>query len=124
MSRSTGKTFSSGMRAGGVATMIALSIAISANSRGADEYFPLAGGREWILDLQIISPNGNETNGVLHRKIGEAVQYNGKTYFRSHTWLEDGHPFAMDYTKLARRDDAGFYSIDERDPKRVEKQGG
>jgi len=30
----------------------------------------------------------------------------------------------MDYTKLVRRDAAGFYSIDERDPERVEKQGG
>jgi hypothetical protein len=30
----------------------------------------------------------------------------------------------MDYTKLVRRDAAGFYSIDERDPNHVEKQGG
>ncbi len=113
------------MRAGGVATLFAVFIGITATSRGADdEYFPLAGGREWIMELQVIGPNGKETNGVLHRKIGEAVQHDGKTYFRSHTWLEDGRPFTMDYTKLVRRDDAGFYSIDERDPNRVEKQGG
>ena len=89
-----------------------------------DEFFPLASGMEWIMDLQVISPQGDTTNGVLHRKIGEAVQYGGKTYFRSHTWLEGGRPFPMDYTKLVRRDAAGFYSIDERDPERVEKQGG
>ena len=76
------------------------------------------------MDLQVISPKGDTTNGVLHRKVGEAVQDGGKTYFRSHTWLEGGRPFPMDYTKLVRRDAAGFYSIDERDPKRVEKQGG
>jgi hypothetical protein len=79
---------------------------------------------EWIYDFKVISPKGGTTNGVLHRKIGETVQHEGKTYFRSHTWLEGGHPFAMDYTKLVRRDSAGFYSIDERDPKLVEKQGG
>ena len=76
------------------------------------------------MDLQVISPKGDTTNGVLHRKIGEAVQHGGKTYLRSHTWLEGGRPVPMDYTKLVRRDAAGFYSIDERDPKRVEKQGG
>src|ERR1041385_3052471 len=88
------------------------------------EYFLLASGMEWIMDLQVISPKGDTTNGVLHRKIGEAVQHAGRTYFRSHTWLEEGSPFIMDYTKLVRRDAAGFYSVDERDPKRVEKQGG
>ena len=90
----------------------------------ADVYFPLASGMEWVYEFQVIAPKGDTTNGVLHRKIGEAVQHNGKTYFRSHTWLESGRPFPMDYTKLVRRDAAGFYSIDERDPKRVEKQGG
>jgi hypothetical protein len=79
---------------------------------------------EWIYNFQVISTNGQVGNGVLHRKIGESVQHQGKTYFRSHTWLEGEHPFHMDYTKLVRRDDAGFYSIDERDPNRVEKQGG
>jgi hypothetical protein len=79
---------------------------------------------EWIYGFQVISTNGQPTNGVLHRKIGETVQHAGKTYFRSHTWLDGERPFHMDYTKLVRRDDAGFYSIDERDPKRVEKQGG
>ncbi len=90
----------------------------------ADVYFPLANGMEWIYGFQVIPLKGDTTNGILHRKIGEALQHNGKTYFRSHTWLEGGRPFAMDYTKLVRRDDTGFYSIDERDPKRIEKQGG
>jgi len=76
------------------------------------------------MDLKVISPKGDATNGVLHRQIGEAVPHGGKTYFRSHTWLEGSRPFPMDYTKLVRRDATGFYSIDERDPKRVEKQGG
>ncbi len=113
------------IRAARVLSVVMLPVALMGTSRAAeDEYFPLAGGMEWVMDLQVISPKGDTTNGVLHRKIGEAVQHDGKTYFRSHTWLEGGHPFPMDYTKLVRRDAAGFYSIDERDPKRVEKQGG
>ena len=99
-------------------------VSIASAASAEDVYFPLASGMEWIMDLKVVSPNGDITNGVLHRKIGEAVQYHGKTYFRSHTWLEGGRPFHMDYTKLVRRDDNGFYSIDERDPERVEKQGG
>src|SRR4051812_38044467 len=92
-------------------------VTIMGKSRAAEnEYFPLASGMEWIMDFQTISPKGDKTNGVLHRKIGETVQHDGKTYFRSHTWLEDGRPFPMDYTKLVRRDAGGFYSIDERDP--------
>jgi hypothetical protein len=121
----TGNISSSLLRAAGVVGVIVLLVAIVAKCRAVeDEYFPLASGMEWIMDLQVVSPNGDTTNGVLHRKIGEPVQHGGKTYFRSHTWLEGGRPFPTDYTKLVRRDAAGFYSIDERDPKRVEKQGG
>ena len=113
------------IRAARVTSVLVSFVALIGSSRAAeDEYFPLASGMEWIMDLQVISPKGDTTNGVLHRKIGEAVQHGGKSYFRSHTWLEGGRPFPMDYTKLVRRDAAGFYSIDERDPKRVEKQGG
>jgi len=99
-------------------------VVVATGARAEEIYFPLARGMEWIMDLQVISPKGGTTNGVLHRKIGEPVEFGGKTYFRSHTWLEGDRPFHMDYTKLVRRDSAGFYSIDERDPKRVEKQGG
>jgi hypothetical protein len=77
---------------------------------------------EWIMDLQFTSKDGTVTNGIFHRKIGETVELNGKTYFRSHTWLEESRPFAMDYTKLVRKDAEGYYSIDERDPKRFEKR--
>jgi len=104
--------------------IMSLMVLIGTSRAAEDEYFPLVSGMESIMDLHVISPKGDTTNGVLHRKIGEAVQHGGKTYFRSHTWLEGGRPFPMDYTKLVRRDDAGFYSIDERDPKQVEKQGG
>ena len=107
-----------------LAVALAVLVTAAAGKAAEGEYFPLARGMEWIMDLQVISPKGDTTNGVLHRKIGEAVQHGGKSYFRSHTWLEGGRPFPMDYTKLVRRDAAGFYSIDERDPKRVEKQGG
>jgi hypothetical protein len=108
----------------GVVLLAYLFILSRTTASAEDVYFPLAGGMEWIYKFQVVSTNGQESNGVLHRKIGEAVQHNGKTYFRSHTWLEAERPFHMDYTKLVRRDEAGFYSIDERDPKRVEKQGG
>jgi hypothetical protein len=87
-----------------------------------DEYEPLGTGMEWIMDVQMTLPTGIKTNGVYHRKIGEKVEHNGKTYFRSHTWLEEGRPFTMDYTKLVRKDAEGYYSIDERDPKRFEKR--
>jgi len=121
----TGNLSSPLIRAARVTSVLVSFVAIIASSRAAeDEYFPLASGMEWIMDLQVISPKGDTTNGILHRKIGEPVQHGGKSYFRSHTWLESGRPFPMDYTKLVRRDAAGFYSIDERDPKRVEKQGG
>ncbi len=99
-------------------------LAVAGAAHAEDIYFPLAGGMEWIYDFQVISTNGLTNNGVMHRKIGEAVQHAGKTYFRSHTWLEADRPFHMDYTKRVRRDDAGYYSIDERDPQLVEKQGG
>ena len=107
-----------------LAVALAVLVTAAAGKAAEGEYFPLAEGMEWIMDLQVTSPKGEATNGVLHRKIGEAVQHNGKTYFRSHSWLEGGRPQAMDYTKLVRRDADGFYSIDERDPKRIEKQGG
>jgi hypothetical protein len=108
-----------------IAVQLACFVASAASTAAAEDvYFPLASGMEWIMDLEVISPKGDTTNGVLHRKVGEAVQHGGKSYFRSHTWLEGGRPFPMDYTKLVRRDAAGFYSIDERDPQRVEKQGG
>src|SRR5256712_4435301 len=110
------------LRAGCSALLLACWAASVAGATAAEDvYFPLAQGMEWIMDLQVISPKGDTTNGVLHRKIGEAVEHNGKTYFRSHSWLEGGRPFPMDYTKLVRRDAAGFFSIDERDPKRIEK---
>jgi hypothetical protein len=72
-----------------------------------DEFEPLATGMEWIMDLQFTSKEGALTNGIFHRKIGETVQLNGKTYLRSHTWLEEAKPFAMDYTKLVRKDAEG-----------------
>ena len=121
----TGNLSSPLIRAARVASMVVSFVALIGSSRAAeDEYFPLASGMEWIMDLQVISPKGNTTNEILHRKIEEPVQHRSKSYFRSHTWLEGDRPFPMDYTKLVRRDAAGFYSIDERDPKRVEKQGG
>jgi hypothetical protein len=107
---------------GGLLVCFAASLAVGAPEELV--YFPLASGMEWIMDLRVISQKGDTTNGVLHRKIGEPVECGGQTYFRSHTWLEGDRPFHMDYTKLVRRDAVGFYSIDERDPKRVEKQGG
>jgi hypothetical protein len=91
-------------------------------SNAAEEIEPLATGMEWIMDLQFTSKEGTITNGIFHRKIVEPVELNHKTYFRSHTWLEQGRPFAMDYTKLVRKDAEGYYSIDERDPKRFEKR--
>src|SRR3989442_8494704 len=105
-----------------VAIVLALSLASVVGGRSAeDEYEPLAKGMEWIMDLEVTSPQGDKTNGIYHRKIVDSVEHQGKTYFRSHTWLEEGRPFAMDYTKLVRKDADGYYSIDERDPKRFEK---
>src|SRR5688572_8124332 len=87
--------------------LIALVTMVPTRAAAEDDYFPLASGMEWIMDFQIVSPNGDTTNGVLHRKFGEPVQHDGKTYLRSHTWLEAGRPVPMDHTKLVRRDAAG-----------------
>jgi hypothetical protein len=95
---------------------------LSFGSAATNEYEPLATGMEWIMDFQFTSKEGTTTNGIFHRRIGETVGLNNKTYFRSHTWLEGGRPFAMDYTKLVRKDAEGYYSVDERDPKRFEKR--
>jgi len=102
---------------------LTLFLANSQRSNAAEaEIEPLANGMEWIMDLQFTSKEGTITNGIFHRKIGKRVELNGKKYFRSHTWLEEGRPFAMDYTKLVRKDSEGYYSIDERDPNRFEKR--
>jgi hypothetical protein len=102
---------------------VALFLANSQHGNAAEaEFEPLATGMEWIMSLQFTSKEGTITNGIYHRKIGESVKHNGKTYFRSHTWLEESRPFVMDYTKLVRKDAEGYYSIDERDPRRFEKR--
>jgi hypothetical protein len=88
----------------------------------AEEYLPMAKGMEWVMDLEATSPQGDKTNGVARRRIEQKVEQDGKGYLRSHTWVEGDRPFAMDYTKLVRKEKNGLYSIDERDPKLMERR--
>ncbi len=80
-----------------------------------DSYLPLRTGAEWTMDLVMIGPNGQELKGTGKRKVGDAVQRDGKTWFPVRTWAE-GLPFKPDSSKLMRKDAKGFYSIDGRDP--------
>jgi hypothetical protein len=89
----------------------------------AEEYLPLAKGMEWIMNLEATSPQGDKTNSLAHRRIEGLTERDGKTYFQTHVWI-DGPGFSgFDYTKLVRKSDDGFYSIDVRDPQlREEKE--
>jgi hypothetical protein len=88
----------------------------------AEEYLPLTKGMEWVMNLEATSPNGDKTNGVAHRRIEGLTEQDGKTYFRSHVWIEGPGFIGFDYTKLVRKSGDGFYSIDVSDPQLREQK--
>src|SRR5689334_7393485 len=91
--------------------LISCSIAFGADP---NEYLPLHEGDEWTMNADFISPAGEKTSAIGHRKIEGQSERDGKMYLKSRTWFENA-PFEMKYTKFLRKDETGFYSIDERD---------
>jgi hypothetical protein len=79
-----------------------------------NDYLPIGEGADWTMDLKMFQPDGKKLEGTGRRKIEGTVERDGKTYFKSKTWSEGVQPFS--YEKLIRKDESGFYSIDEREP--------
>src|SRR5687767_7455355 len=90
-----------------------LSVVLTAASFGADDYLPLAVGNEWIMDAVLTSPQGEVSKTTARRRTGGTTEYEGKVYHRVVTALEGLNATA--YTKLYRKDETGFYSVDVRD---------
>jgi hypothetical protein len=80
------------------------------------DYFPLAVGHEWYMDAVKESPAGQKWRGTAQRTIEKTVERDGHTYFLSRTWIEFPPTAKSEYTKLVRKDDAGFHSMKEEDP--------
>jgi hypothetical protein len=96
--------------------------AVVAPAWAAEEYLPLAKGMEWVMNLEATSPQGDKTNGVAHRRIERTIERDGKTYFRTHVWIEGGGFTGFAYTNLVRKSADGFYSIYESDPQLREQK--
>ncbi|HEY1169791.1 MAG TPA: hypothetical protein VGH19_00350 [Verrucomicrobiae bacterium] len=63
------------------------------------------------MNLRITTPDGNELKGTAHRIVKDAVERDGKIYFRMITTLRpDGMP-SQSQEKLVRRDTKGFHSF-------------
>lgn len=94
-------------------------LVLTAMSFGADEYLPMKEGNEWTMDAVITMPNGEATTATARRKTGTTEERNGKIYHRVLTSMEGPRPFS--YTKLNRKDETGFYTLDPRDPNAKEQ---
>ena len=108
------------------AVAASLTILISLSNPGSaatrePEYFPLASGIEYIMDVEAVDPDGKKFKGTAYRQIKESVKRGSKVYFKSRTWAE-GLPFRTDYTKLVRKDETGFYSINDSIPNAAEER--
>src|SRR4051794_3072601 len=80
------------------------------------DYLPLVVGNEWYMDAAMETSTGEVRKGTAHRVFEETVKQNGLTYIRSRTTIEFP-PFAkQEYTKLLRKDEKGFYTINETNP--------
>jgi hypothetical protein len=89
------------------------SVVLTATSFGADDYLPLAVGNEWVMDAVLTSPAGEVSKTTARRRTGGTTEHDGKVYHRVVTALEG--PNASAYTKLHRKDETGYYSVDVRD---------
>src|SRR5436305_14721446 len=79
------------------------------------DYCPWSEGCEWIMNAQLIAPDGKVTPATAHRKIEGPVEKDGKKYHRERTWLEIG-PSPKEFTKIVRKDEAGFYTLEDDNP--------
>jgi len=92
---------------------------LTAVSFGADGYLPLVEGNEWTMDAVMTSPTGEVTKATARRKTGATEERSGKVYHRVLTAMEG--PYPMSYTKLNRKDETGYYTLDPRDPNAKEQ---
>jgi hypothetical protein len=82
-------------------------------------YFSFHQGDQWVLEVTLIAPDGKEMKATIHRRIGEEVQRNGKTYFRFYDHRDE--PTKMEHTFLRRRDAIGVFSLDDGDEEAEEQ---
>ncbi|HSI14655.1 MAG TPA: hypothetical protein VK961_21565 [Chthoniobacter sp.] len=76
-------------------------------------YIQLKEGAEWTMDAKLMSPKAGVLPAVGRRVIESGVEKDGKKYLRERTWLEVKGEKVTGYSKLVRKDPAGFYSIQE-----------
>ncbi|HEV7406376.1 MAG TPA: hypothetical protein VGO11_25730 [Chthoniobacteraceae bacterium] len=80
------------------------------------DYFPLAVGHEWYMDAVKESAAGQQWRGTAHREIEKTVERDGHTWFLTRISIEFPPTAKSEYTKLVRKDLAGFHSLKEEDP--------
>ena len=90
----------------------ATSLSSSRAAPKPDDYLPLNEGDEWTMNAIITSPNGTKSTAIARRKVEGKVERDGKNYIRARTWIETGQA-PVEYAKLTRKNETGFYSIDE-----------
>jgi hypothetical protein len=95
-------------------TLIAVFIcAVPLSAAEESPYIIVKEGAEWTMEAKLFSPKGDVVPAIGRRVIESGVEKDGKTYLRERTWLEVKGEKVAGYNKLARKDDAGFYSIQE-----------
>lgn len=96
----------------GLFAILALFQLIAATPDASDDrYVPMADGTTWTMNLQMTAPDGNVLKGTARRVISKPIERDGKLYMHSTTSIHpDGFP-SQSFTKLARKDAAGFHSI-------------
>jgi hypothetical protein len=93
--------------------LLAMMMAVCGCSPSAKEdYVPLAVGDEWTMGATVVSATGHALECIARRQIEGAVERDGKIYFRSRSTME-GMPTKVEITKLVRKDEKGFFSIEE-----------
>ncbi len=85
------------------------------------DYFPVRVGIGWTMDIVLTPSKGEIIHGTGRRKITDTVQREGKTYCRSQTSIEIAGFPVQELSKLVRKDESGFYSIDEGEKDAVEQ---
>ena len=85
------------------------------------DYVPMREGVEWTMDVVITPDKGEAIQATGHRKVTGIVQRDGKQYFRSLTSMESPGRPAQEASKLVRKDESGFYTIDEQEKDATEQ---
>ena len=85
------------------------------------DYVPVREGVEWTMDVVMTPEKGEAIQATGHRKVTGSVQRDGKQYFRSLTSMESPGRPAREASKLVRKDENGFYTIDEQEKDATEQ---